>query len=701
MDDVSQLTKTDPRLAATVGNYLAKSLTVVTDNTAFFAPMKNAYSSGLTGGLTITTVQAAQDVNLLGATVLGGPLTIVATGGISASNSGNSFATATVTATGDVNVFSSIAFTPNATLTQTSGSHVATFKSGQALTIGSYTSNYVGLTTFGTGNKQTLSDTVASIQIYGNTALTSDGAISITKSAPSFGGLTITTGNNNAATVTENGTMKLQKVSTGTGSLTLTSTTGDIIQDTTVGTQLGITMSDANGANKATFSAVLGKVTLDNTGNFNAWGDVPVSVTALSDVVVNGTRTDLTLGNITTSGKLTVNVLGGSINSISVGTAGSYTVAPAVSIGAPDLAGGIQATATAVLNATTGAISSFLVTNAGAGYSVPPTASLVGVSGSLGTIGTVFTQGYNTTTGFFSGLKQASGTKLLVYDTTSLKTINGPLTVNNTGNNFGGLILNAGAGNIGITEAGTLNLKSVQTTGSFAATSEGGDIISTTDATVLLNKINVTGTTALTASKGAISAYLAGSGFGGVVYVASKGDVQLLDTLTTLSLGSGSSVGGNLTARNSLSGGTINQSGPITVTGTALFDASQGAGTIAMTDTGNKFGSLRFIAGTGGATVTQASTMTLNGGSFSNGAVQLGTTGDFVTTGPGGASINNSLVINAGGKITPGAGSLTVINTFTVISNSAIDLSALSKSGNLLGQDPTHLGTGTYVAPSP
>jgi hypothetical protein len=93
--------------------------------------------------------------------------------------------------------------------------------------------------------------------------------------------------------------------------------------------------------------------------------------------------------------------------------------------------------------------------------------------------------------------------------------------------------------------------------------------------------------------------------------------------------------------------------------------------------------------------------MTLNGGSFSNGPVQLGTSGDFVTSGPGGASINNSMVINAGGKITPGAGSLTVIGTFTVISNSAIDLSALSKSGNLLGQDPTHLGTGTYVAPSP
>jgi fibronectin-binding autotransporter adhesin len=713
MDDISQLTKSDPRFASTIGNYLAKSLTVVTDTTTFFAPIKNAYGTGLTGGLSVTTVQGAQDVNLLGATVLGGPLTIVATGGISASNGSNSFATGTFTAAGDVNVSSTIAWTPNATLTQTSGTHVATFTSGQALTIGTYTSNYTGLTTFGTGNKQTLSDSVAGISIYGNTALTSNGAINITKSGHNFGGLTITTGNDNQATVTESGTMKLQSVSTGKGSLTLTSTNGDIIQDQTVGVQKGITMTDANGANKATFSAVNGKVTLDNTDDLNAWGDVPVSVTALGDVVVNSNRTDLTLGNITTSGKLSVNVIGGTVIAVPLTQAGlNYLTPPTFTISAPDALsvanGGTNATAVATVNAADGSLS-ITITNFGAGYStaVTPTITVTSPGTFIGGVqsvpvvfGTVTSgTGYTPATLGIAGIKQASGTKLYAYDTTTFKTINGPVTVNNTGNQFGGLVLSAGSGNIGITEKTTLNLKSVQTTGNFAATSEGGDIISTTDAAVALNKINVGGTTGLTASNGAISAYLANSDFVGVVSLVSKGDVQLLDTAGALTLGSGSSVGGNLTARTTATGGVINQNGPITVTSNALFDASQGS--VGMTDTGNKFGSIRFIAGTGGVTITQATNMTLNGGSFSNGAVQLGTTGNFLTTGPGGASINSSLVINAGGTITPGAGSLTVIGTFTVISNSAIDLSALSLSGNLLGKTPTHLGTGTYVPPSP
>jgi hypothetical protein len=192
---------------------------------------------------------------------------------------------------------------------------------------------------------------------------------------------------------------------------------------------------------------------------------------------------------------------------------------------------------------------------------------------------------------------------------------------------------------------------------------------------------------------------LAGSDFVGPVLLTSKGDAQILDTVGTLTLLSGTSVGGALTARNTAIGGVLNENGPITVFGNVLFDAANGS--IGMTDVGNRFGALRFIASTG-ATISEASTMNLNGGSFSNGAVQLSTGGDFITSGPGGASVNSDLVINStGGKITPGAGSLTVIGTFTVISNSAIDLSALSLSGNLLGKTPTHLGTGTYVPPSP
>ena len=71
----------------------------------------------------------------------------------------------------------------------------------------------------------------------------------------------------------------------------------------------------------------------------------------------------------------------GQIESITLNAGGSnyHTTPPVVTIGAPDLAGGVQATATAVVSGA-GAITSFTMTEKGSGYTSVPTVSISGGS---------------------------------------------------------------------------------------------------------------------------------------------------------------------------------------------------------------------------------------------------------------------------------------------------------------------------------
>ena len=820
---------------ATLSNGVVTGISITDSGSGYITAPTVTFSAGTfygTGTAATTAGASAPTVALAGPSVyfgvkgdqqvnIGGKVNLTATDTILATSGSTLIGGNTVTATagGNVNFAASGAFTVNGTMTQLAAGKTALFTSGQALTIGTYTSNYSGLTTFASGNKQTVGDSVAGIAIYGPVLFNSNGAVNITKTGHNFGGITIATGSNNQATVTESGTMKLVSVSTGTGNLTLSSSSGDIIQDTSA-LQAGIRIGDSNGANKATFSAVNGKVTLSDTNAQNNLPDVVLNVTAGSDVLIKDSKQTVTLGNITTSGKLTVDMTSaGTITGVTIplGTGGadylvnSTTTVP-VTFSAPTTTGGVTATGNASVDAT-GAITGITITNNGSGYTAAPTltglaapaagttatatvttagvvlnsinvtgagsryttapttanggiiltggtattpatataildatGAITGISLTNASVYTVAPTGvtivapvtpaaatFTGTTfaiaGIGAGIKQGTGTAINEYDTVTMKTINGYINVSNTGNKFGGAVLNVGngaglpgTGDIALTEFTTLNLKSVQTNTNFTAVSEGYDIISTTDGTITSNSLNVGGNTTLTASNGAINAYLAGSSLGYnytstnpySVYLTSKGDASVLDTAAaTLSLGSGSVVGGALTARNTyyyvnpvtlaITTGNITQNGPVKATGAVLFDASSGS--ISMSDPNNQFGGIRFMAGgtgaTGGAKISELTTMNLTGGSISTGPVQLSTSGDFVTTAPGGTSVTNDLVINAGGKITPGAGSLTVTGTLTVISNSGIDLSKLSLSGNLLGKAPVVLGTGTYIPPAP
>ena len=68
--------------------------------------------------------------------------------------------------------------------------------------------------------------------------------------------------------------------------------------------------------------------------------------------------------------------LSGGISAISITAAGSgYTASPTVDDLAPNIAGGIQAVATAT--ETGGVVTGFTITNAGTGYTLPPTITIV------------------------------------------------------------------------------------------------------------------------------------------------------------------------------------------------------------------------------------------------------------------------------------------------------------------------------------
>lgn len=102
-----------------------------------------------------------------------------------------------------------------------------------------------------------------------------------------------------------------------------------------------------------------------------------------------------------------------SVASVALGTAGTgYSQGLAVTASAPQLAGGVTAIITPVVNATTGAIESYSVTDAGSGYTSAPTLTLVQPATKTPTAtgaDTELTITVSSAAGLFAGM-EASGT---------------------------------------------------------------------------------------------------------------------------------------------------------------------------------------------------------------------------------------------------------------------------------------------------
>jgi hypothetical protein len=590
---------------ATVNNYLANNVTIVNEAPTTLAVINSTAGLGITGALSVQTVGGAagvgNSVTFAGQTNAG-VVTVNTTGALTAATTSSKINTANITAAGVVDFRSANNMTVNATLTQNAAGRTASFTSGNGITVGTFTSDYTGAVRFASGNNRAITDSVAGIRVFGPVEFIAAGGITVNRAGHSFGGVRLQTGDGQSATFVESGGLRLADVSiSGGGSLTATSTTGSIITEVA-----GAGIRFANGAGSSTFNAPQGTVSLVDAADNNL--QQRINVTASGDVTIAQDGGNISLGNITTGGKLSVTAAAGGNRNVT----------------------------------------------------------------------------------------QASSARLNVFDTVSIVTGGtGNITLGNTGNRLGGVVLSTGSGNVTVSESTTLNLKSVATTGNFAATSEAGSIIdSSADVAVIgqPNSIIVGGTSTFSAPAGNITLGLAGSNYATVGFTTT-GNVSVRDgvgatTLTT------STIGGTLSVFNGV--GALNQSGAVDVAGNVTFQVP--TSTITLNNIDNRFGSIGFSAG-GNVAISEASTINLRGNSFTTGSVAFATLGGFVTSGTGATTVLGTMLVDAQGTIVFGAGSLFLTGQLTVISPTTKDLSLLSFAANLNSVPVQNLGTGTYIKP--
>jgi len=312
--------------------------------------------------------------------------------------------------------------------------------------------------------------------------------------------------------------------------------------------------------------------------------------------------------------------------------------------------------------------------------------------------------------GVAATIAQATGSTIKSFGNATFKTQAGKITLSNSGNNFGGLTLTSNVGaaagaDVAITEAGTLNLVSVNTgtAGKLTATSEKASIIQSGTLPIVVG-----GTTSLTAADAGVNLTSSTTNnFGGsTVLVTTVGNVSIADSNATTILNGASTIGGSLSLRNTAGAGTIKDSpGTLTVSGNVLFYTSTAGnitGTVSIGSSTASLGGVQFRSGT--VTIVDNATLNLLAGSVASGAVSLTSSGNIVTSGSGGGTFQNKLDLNASGSITVtnpifvnGAGGAGL--TFRALG--AVDLSALSLAGNLNSIAPTNLGASSYKAPTP
>jgi hypothetical protein len=86
-------------------------------------------------------------------------------------------------------------------------------------------------------------------------------------------------------------------------------------------------------------------------------------------------------------------------------------------------------------------------------------------------------------------ISQKVGATVKSFSDTTFNTTNNNITLANTGNNFGGLTLNAGNGNISVVESSTIRLLGVG--GSTVVLKSGGDIINSGAGAITTRTLNL------------------------------------------------------------------------------------------------------------------------------------------------------------------------------------------------------------------
>jgi hypothetical protein len=226
-------------------------------------------------------------------------------------------------------------------------------------------------------------------------------------------------------------------------------------------------------------------------------------------------------------------------------------------------------------------------------------------------------------------------------------------------------ITTGGAGNISVTQtASNMILAGLSTTGTFTANAVVGSISETGTLTVggqaNFNAQAASQSITLDTNTHALTGTI-------VFNTNSSGNVRLDNGTNAISFGT-SSIGGTLTATT---GGTISQSGALTVTGTSSFTTDVNDQAITLNNTSNAL--------TGAVTFTTQTA----GGSTGNVVIDNGTTNLILAA----STVRGDLTATSGGTITQ-SGALTVddVSSFTTdVANQSITLSNTSNAlaGNI------------------
>ncbi len=569
-------------------------------------------------------------------------------------------------------ITSSANFTANNTLTLTSAGNV---------TLGNTT---LGSTSAGASNNIT---NVVFANVAGDSVVVSNRNLNV--SGNSGGNVTLVAGANGAFSSNWNvtfGNLNVKGLSVetrnGAGNSAGEGISGVISQNSN--TRLHVEST----ANFTTFNNT---ITLANSGNnFGRVGAFAGS--GAISISEDGT---MKVGNISTTASTTLTSRFGSIiedaaNAVDITVNGSGSVLTLNAASGSVLLGNTTHTA----GATTGNVVAANVTASGA-------AALIS-TGSI-TLGNIAANSLSVTSG--NAISQSGVAQ--IYGAATFNATNS-ISLTNAANNFGPVSLTTGtaAQSISIAENGTLNLRSVTmpagTNGTFTATSANGDIIDSG-----LSGFKPGGTTASPGS-GVVTLSAANGNIviddptsdipttAGVVFNAKNVTLAVLGN-STLVLGNSSTASvatGNLTVTSAL--GHIANAGNVTVTGNAFFQT--GAGNITLNQSGNQFGSVRFVGNE--VSIRQSGDMKLVTGSSAIAGAQFSSGGNITVdrTAGGSLSFGNTVSMAATGSITlPKA--IQAAGTLTVNAAGTKDLSALSVAGDLSGKNPVNLGTGTYLAP--
>jgi len=657
---------------------------IVANSSVNFTP------GNVTGGtVSVTTVGAGQNITLVagnatavtmnsaGRSIIAGGLfrNVTITAGSNASNS--------IESTGN--------FTLNGTLSLTSLGNVSIVGNSTAsanITGSVVLANVVGDAAINSGRDITISGTAGNLTVGAGIGGLSSGVVASSYANP----WNVTLGNLNvkslSARASNGGT-----VNSGTDSA-VNGTSGIVRQ---------AAGSNVHVENDATFITYQNDIVVANNGN--SAGRVSLSTGGAAGTAGAGNVTyteDATakIGNVATNGTATLTSRFGSIiedsaNNVNVSAKGLLTLNAA--------AGSVQlGNQTHTAGVTTGDIVAVNITASGAAQVISTNNVVLGstAANSLVVTGNVISQ----------------SAPLNIYGLSTFNSANG-IALTDAGNNFGPIVANVSTGgrNIAITEANTLNLRTVSMpnggNGTFTATSVNGDIIDTGLGGAKMGG-NVTGTgsglVTLSAVNGNITIDDPTSDFlttSGVVFNGKNVTLSVLgNNSTSLVLGASgvaSSASGNLVASSAL--GSIANAGALTVGGNAFFQATNGSIVINQPNVG--FGTLKFIGQQ--VSIAESGNMDVQTGSASFGVASLSSNGgniSIVDVG-GVVSFGSTASLVAAGNIT--LSKVQAVNTVTVNAAGTKDLSALSLSADLNSKTPVDLGAGagpstnTALAPKP